>query len=132
MIRLPPRSTPTDTLFPYSTLVRSPAHPHARAAAVAGPEVVGTAHRLHAGEDGHELRDAGPGRRVGPAGRGGERAVAAHADRDRRAEHDPRPEPRQRTDRKSTRLNSSPSCASRLPSYPRTEKNRPNSSTRLN
>src|SRR3546814_11759733 len=33
MIRLPPRSTRTDTLFPYTTLFRSPAplRPHARA-----------------------------------------------------------------------------------------------------
>src|SRR3546814_11769790 len=49
--------------------------------AVAGSEVVGTAYRLHAGEDGHELRDAGPGRRVRPAGRGGERAVARSEER---------------------------------------------------
>src|SRR3546814_8732192 len=30
MIRRPPRSTRTDTLFPYTTLFRSPAHPDAR------------------------------------------------------------------------------------------------------
>src|SRR3546814_8482897 len=30
MIRLPPRSTRTDTLFPYTTLVRSAANPGAR------------------------------------------------------------------------------------------------------
>src|SRR3546814_7103367 len=29
MIRLPPRSTRTDTLFPYTTLVRSPSDPGA-------------------------------------------------------------------------------------------------------
>src|SRR3546814_6871857 len=29
MIRRPPRSTRTDTLFPYTTLFRSPAHLHA-------------------------------------------------------------------------------------------------------
>src|SRR3546814_13665761 len=29
MIRLPPRSTRTDTLFPYTTLFRSPLHPEA-------------------------------------------------------------------------------------------------------
>src|SRR3546814_13928559 len=28
MIRLPPRSTRTDTLFPYTTLFRSPYQPH--------------------------------------------------------------------------------------------------------
>src|SRR3546814_4997809 len=31
MIRRPPRSTRTDTLFPYTTLFRSPAHPGRRA-----------------------------------------------------------------------------------------------------
>src|SRR3546814_3483204 len=35
MIRRPPRSTRTDTLFPYTTLFRSPRH------AVHGPEGVG-------------------------------------------------------------------------------------------
>src|SRR3546814_16192113 len=30
MIRLPPRSTRTDTLFPYTTLFRSPRHPPVR------------------------------------------------------------------------------------------------------
>src|SRR3546814_16218281 len=34
MIRRPPRSTRTDTLFPYTTLCRSPARP--RSAALAG------------------------------------------------------------------------------------------------
>src|SRR3546814_6010494 len=32
MIRRPPRSTRTDTLFPYTTLFRSPAYCHRRAA----------------------------------------------------------------------------------------------------
>ena len=40
-----------------------PAHPHPGAAADAGAEVVGAAHRLHAGEDGHELRHASAWRR---------------------------------------------------------------------
>src|SRR3546814_17674338 len=35
MIRRPPRSTRTDTLFPYSTLVRSPARPERLAAGAA-------------------------------------------------------------------------------------------------
>ena len=39
------------------------------------------AHRLHAGEDGHELRDARPGGGVRPAGRRGQCAVAAHGHR---------------------------------------------------
>src|SRR3546814_16471599 len=44
MIRRPPRSTRTDTLFPYTTLFRSPCHPtpvtpdkRARASAIRGP-----------------------------------------------------------------------------------------------
>src|SRR3546814_2895650 len=37
MIRRPPRSTRTDTLFPYTTLFRSPGPPHVRAVAPAGP-----------------------------------------------------------------------------------------------
>ena len=55
-----------------------PAHPVAGAAAEPRPEMVGAAHRLHAGEDGHELRHPGPGGGVRPAGRGGQCAVAAH------------------------------------------------------
>src|SRR3546814_4487055 len=46
MIRRPPRSTRTDTLFPYTTLFRSPAGSrHRRPAA-------GTAHCLHAAHGG--------------------------------------------------------------------------------
>src|SRR3546814_9998200 len=64
MIRRPPRYTRTDTLFPYTTLFRSPAAAHLRP---------GTGHRdHHAGR--HLLR--GPVRRhhhlgaAAPAGRG--------------------------------------------------------------
>src|SRR3546814_13035414 len=39
MIRLPPRSTRTDTLFPYTTLVRS--HVHEVALAVVGLRILG-------------------------------------------------------------------------------------------
>src|SRR3546814_14975473 len=38
MIRRPPRSTRTDTLFPYTTLFRSLIRGHARALAAAGRE----------------------------------------------------------------------------------------------
>src|SRR3546814_1708188 len=37
MIRRPPRSTRTDTLFPYTTLFRSDAHPPARSGAAVRP-----------------------------------------------------------------------------------------------
>src|SRR3546814_10057303 len=43
MIRRPPRSTRTDTLFPYTTLVRSPG----QAEAVGRAGVVVLAHRAH-------------------------------------------------------------------------------------
>src|SRR3546814_14175131 len=84
MIRLPPRCTLTDTLFPYTTLVRSlsPArglHRHARGRQQLGPPA----------ED--------------PSARGPQREEC----------------PRRRRlgrDRKSTRLNSSHYCASRMPS----------------
>ena len=53
--------------LPY--LLQAP-NPHilTRAAAEPGTEVVGRAYRLHAGEDGHELRHARPGRGIRPAG----------------------------------------------------------------
>src|SRR5690606_35465864 len=92
-----PRQLPVRAGLPAAPAAGAqPAHPHPVPAALAGPEVVGSAHRLHAGEDGHELRDAGPGRRIRPARRGGQRAVAAHPDRHRRAQHDPRRRGRQR------------------------------------
>src|SRR3546814_11714957 len=37
MIRRPPRSTRTDTLFPYTTLFRSPSHQKPRVSATASP-----------------------------------------------------------------------------------------------
>src|SRR3546814_6884446 len=46
MIRRPPRSTHTDTLFPYTTLFRSPAPPPLRRPA-AGSGDPGRAHRGH-------------------------------------------------------------------------------------
>src|SRR3546814_19871322 len=47
MIRRPPRSTRTDTLFPYTTLVRSEATLHARRADIA------VQHQPAAGDRGH-------------------------------------------------------------------------------
>src|SRR3546814_13816255 len=98
VIRRPPRATRTDTLFPYTTLFRS--------------------------FGGGRQQDA-----VGVAARGPfRRPPDRHADS--RAFSDPavrgfrlyrlyrggRPSRRRRTDRKSTRLNSSHYCASRMPS----------------
>src|SRR3546814_6447041 len=48
MIRRPPRSTRTDTLFPYTTLFRSGDHA-AEAVEYGGGEVVALAHRLGKG-----------------------------------------------------------------------------------
>src|SRR3546814_12105350 len=50
MIRRPPRSTRTDTRFPYTTLFRSPqVDPHQRVAALEDPRVHDAAHRLARG-----------------------------------------------------------------------------------
>src|SRR3546814_8928631 len=49
MIRRPPRSTRTDTLFPYTTLFRSPGHP-ARPARRPGMSArTGRSFRMHVG-----------------------------------------------------------------------------------
>src|SRR3546814_19227122 len=74
MIRRPPRSTRTDTLFPYTTLFRSPAHAdppgkraqgHGRApgrgrGAGGGPEIyqrcIGTVGQHHVSEISREVR----------------------------------------------------------------------------
>src|SRR3546814_1896222 len=105
MIRRPPKSTRTDTLFPYTTLFRSPrlSAPVAEAAAAAAP------HARH-----HRTGRARPA-----LGQEAARGLARHraagaldpcrtvdaAARDRRAEAGRR-HPHQ-PDRKSTRLNSS-------------------------
>src|SRR3546814_9327322 len=98
MIRPTTRSTSTDTLFPYTTLLRSQAP-------CPGPRLRG-AFPLR-------LERTWPRRLVALAGAEadarGVRAAARHA---RRLHPDPLP----RQDRKSTRLNSSHYCASRLPS----------------
>src|SRR3546814_1487559 len=96
MIRRPPRSTRTDTLFPDTTLFRSQQLPfvHFLVPPVSGAErqVLLPKHR-----DKH--------------------AASRGSLRGRRSESDRSPCPaRRRRDRKSTRLNSSHSCASRMPS----------------
>src|SRR3546814_13604255 len=50
MIRRPPRSTRTDTLFPYTTLFRSPASPASRfhrGSGIPGDDVAGVLDRRH-------------------------------------------------------------------------------------
>src|SRR3546814_4653074 len=54
MIRRPPRSTRTDTLFPYTTLVRSAARGRGRTDRHRGP---GRAHVAPAGRRGRDLDD---------------------------------------------------------------------------
>src|SRR3546814_1410000 len=73
MIRRPPRSTRTDTLFPYTTLFRSPRSPFA-------PEVrLPGARRLRAG--------AGQPRAAGHAARAVRQRAQEDADRTRSEEH---------------------------------------------
>src|SRR3546814_20451948 len=80
MIRRPPRSTLTDTLFPYTTLFRSRGRPR--------PDRRGRGYILLR----REPRGEGPGQDRAKAGRGGRR------DRDRRGQRG-----RFRTDRRSGR-----------------------------
>src|SRR3546814_19150052 len=56
MIRRPPRSTRTDTLFPYTTLFRSPACRHSSHASAAAVSPIGTAIHLR------KVAIHGPGR----------------------------------------------------------------------
>src|SRR3546814_13034478 len=75
MIRLPPRSTRTDTLFPYTTLFRSGDGAQARDAAVDGTAQVGV-QRLQPVHRGVEGAGALDQRQIGSCGRAdrGERA----------------------------------------------------------
>src|SRR3546814_2896441 len=142
MIRRPPRSTRTDTLFPYTTLFRS--HAVERDRALGGDErgkiarqadrdafrIALAAHLDHLGDAVDMAGDDMPAHFVAqlhrafevergaltPLARGGARhGFARHVDRepagrlvDHRQAH--------ARDRKSTRLNSSHYCASRMPS----------------
>src|SRR3546814_6218734 len=98
MIRRPPRSTRTDTLFPYTTLFRS------------GGEVALALHHRQA----HQCLGAGEEH---PAAV--ERVLVVEGNRPqshRRKSLPAVPAPGPCVDRKSTRLNSSHSCAARMPS----------------
>src|SRR3546814_1066296 len=114
MIRRPPRSTRTDTLFPYTTLFRSIAR---------GDEPLGAPRHLgdivvpemfeECVERRHDRRQCA--KPLDEFGAGGFRfglvdglsVIVEHVDRSRRT----------RVDRKSTRLNSSPYCATRIHTY---------------
>src|SRR3546814_7252485 len=106
MIRRPPRSTRTDTLFPYTTLFRSDP---------GSANGSGVGHRTRSTEDGSPppcrcvRNDLEPGVQVGTLGR--LRAFRSRADL------------HSGLDRKSTRLNSSHYCASRMPSSACKKKN---------
>src|SRR3546814_9152147 len=106
MRRRPPRSTRTDTLFPYTTLFRS-------STAV----LVMTAPVGNAGNRRRTLVFAGAWLPQGARHRTAETA-SAHLGvwRPAGARHLFKPKPGQARDRKSTRLNSSHYCASRMPS----------------
>src|SRR3546814_974584 len=130
MIRRPPRSTRTDTLFPYTTLFRSGRH---GVPALQPLSASDSARELHPGPDlgaqdaeegGRGYRDALPGAgedpRAGqeisgaafrrPAAARGDRPLALHEPQDhavRRADLAARSSDDLRGDRKSTRLNSS-------------------------
>src|SRR3546814_6722192 len=104
MIRRPPRSTRTDTLFPYTTLFRSALRlrdaagdrDHRAAAVLAGHAAdvgIDLVHRLFADVAGVEDDQI----RLGPVGRGGHAALAQHFGHALAIIED----------RKSTRLNSS-------------------------
>src|SRR3546814_16531541 len=68
MIRRPPRSTRTDTLFPYTTLFRSPVERERREPEVEHPDQADEAGDLHTG--GHP-DDAGAGSALVDVGRPG-------------------------------------------------------------
>src|SRR3546814_17835132 len=107
MTRRPPGSTRTDTLFPYATLCRA-----GRGGAVVDPlgdRCQGTATDAHLLGEGAE--HGGPGDPVAHC-----EITGAPGDLgDDTGELTARHERRRHLDRKSTRLKSSHSCASRMP-----------------
>src|SRR3546814_16050347 len=102
MIRRPPRSTRTDTLFPYTTLFRS---------------VVGAAERL----DGAHLRDREGGRGAVPrAGEGGGGGPVHHRRlqlRRRRPEHGPGLRATERSEERRVGKECVSTCRSRWSPY---------------
>src|SRR3546814_20163786 len=115
MIRRPPRSTRTDTLFPYTTLFRSlPAAVERAEQVLGGDDVVVEEHLVEVEVVlGHE-RAEGPAGDAGCVGGDEQAADPLVLGRVRVGPHEG--EDDVGIDRKSTRLNSSHSCASRMPS----------------
>src|SRR3546814_2834200 len=112
MIRRPPRSTRTDTLFPYTTLFRSRVFETGGGEIVLALEIISDAGGVEPDAprdigEGHALRALG----VDRLGRGGENRVALGTKSLRAAfvalGYRLRPLHRARLDRKRTRLNSS-------------------------
>src|SRR3546814_10904434 len=108
MVRRPPRSTRTDTLFPYTTLFRSPAIPKAR------PPRPLRSDRIPAKDVLAHVRpvEIGPERRDGMIGDALRRPALGAVDRPQRAalrhqEYLVGTHREHLADRKSTRLNSS-------------------------
>src|SRR3546814_8690420 len=58
MIRRPPRSTRTDTLFPYTTLFRSPLHPRVDGPTITPASAAASASPAYPSED--RMMDANP------------------------------------------------------------------------
>src|SRR3546814_19309413 len=71
MIRRPPRSTRTDTLFPYTTLFRSPAGGERRREEVAGARHAGDHRALEGSRPDARASLGGRGRRLRARPRGG-------------------------------------------------------------
>src|SRR3546814_5592670 len=122
MIRRPPRSTRTDTLFPYTTLFRS----HSRDIAIEGLRLsAGAIDRLYDQivefERGNAEQVDGPD--FGPIG------TNAISEGLRSACLPELMLELVRVDRMSTRLNSSHKCASRMPSYACKKKHSQNNKT---
>src|SRR3546814_21048339 len=108
MIRQPQRTTRTDTLVPYRTRVRSPGREGGGRSSGDEGEGEGEGQGQGQGQAGRGERPVGSGevgggrgRVVGPGPHRGERPVSAGVEEDR----------------KRTRLNSSHSCATRMPSF---------------
>src|SRR3546814_5035926 len=107
MLRRPPRSTRTDTLFPYTTLFRSALDLEGTGAVGLGGEVEVV--RSSLGQDRHPLEAADVVEHVrGGLGQRDLHRVIVHCGH--------RLDGGEAEDRKSTHLNSSHYCASRVPS----------------